>query len=156
MISFADRRIIVSRILLIDGILLIVVAFIHLLSTLPLKSWLARELTPEFLASVSPPFLLNHLVVGVLLIPFGVSTLYCAAGVRVGQWWTRVIAMTNALAILVLPILLIALIGPEYYNAKPFLVASILITVIGFSMIVPLVWLWNDTSTIHHHEHHHL
>lgn len=155
MIPLADKRLIVSRILLVDGILLIVVAFIHLLSTFPLKDWLARELTPKALSGISAPFLLNHLVVGVLLIPFGVSTLYSAVGVMAGQRWARVIAMTNALAVLVLPIILIALIGPEYYAAAPFLVASILITIIGFSMIVPLFWLWNDSAHRPPHEHLH-
>jgi len=155
MISIADKRIIVSRILLVDGVLLIIVSFIHLLSTFPLREWLARQLTPEVLSGISAPFLLNHLIVGVLLIPFGVSTLYSAIGVRAGQRWARMIAMMNALAVLLLPIILIALIGPEYYAAAPFLVASVLITIIGFSMIVPLFWLWNDSTHRSPHEHLH-
>jgi len=155
MISLIEKRVIVSRILLVDGILLIVVALIHLVSTFPLKQWLARELTPEILSTIPRPFLFNHPVVSVLLIPFGISTLYSAAGVRAGQRLARVIAMTNALAVLVLPLLLVALMGTQHLDAKPFLIASVLITFIGFSMIIPLFWLWNDSSVTHRHEHEH-
>ena len=141
MLSTSYKGLLVSRILLIDGVLLIIVAFIHILSTPLISKWLTRELSSEAVANISPPFLLDHLVVGVLLIPFGVSTIYSAAGVRSGQRWARIIAMTNAVAVLSLPVLLILLMGLDYFTAIPFLIASILITLVGFSMIIPLLWL---------------
>ena len=136
-----NRRLVVSRILLVDGVLLVILGFLHLLATPLINKWLARELTKEVLTAVSPPFLLNHLVVGVLLIPFGVSTLYSAAGVRAGQLWARGIAMTNSLAVLVMPLLVVILLGKEYFSSAPFLAAAILITCIGVSMFLPLLWL---------------
>jgi len=136
-----NRNIFVSRVLLVNGMLLLILAFIHLFSTPLITKWLARELTPETLKSISPPFLLNHMVVGVLLIPFGISTMYSAAGVRAGHTWARGIATTNALAVLVLPLLVITLMGSEYFSSKPFLAAAVLVTVIGLSMLLMLIWL---------------
>ncbi len=136
-----DKRYLVSRILLLDGILLILLAFAQLFSTPLISRWLQRELTQEVLATVSPAFLLNHLIAGILLIPFGISTLYSASGVRAGQSWARGIAMTNALAVLVFPLLIASLVGPRYFGSTPFMIGAILVTFIGVSMFVPLLWL---------------
>ena len=136
-----SRRYLVSQILLVDGILLIFVAFIHLFATPLIGKWLARELTPEALKNISPPFLLDHIVVGILLMPFGISTLYSAAGVRAGQSWARNIAIVNALVVLLMPLLLVVFIGPSYFSAMPFLVAAIIMTCVAISMILPLLWL---------------
>jgi hypothetical protein len=144
-----DRpKTIVSRILLVDGVILILLAFVHLLSTPLINKWLARELTRDVLTTVSPVFLLNHVVIGILLIPFGVSTLYSAAGIRAGQPWAKGIALTNSLAVVVSPLLVRYLMGPGYYSSTPFLVAAILIACIGVSMFIPLVWLqtWKYNS----------
>ena len=139
-----NRRYVVSKILLVDGILLIVLAFVHLFATPLVSKWLARELTPKTLSSISPPFLLNHLVVGFLLIPFGISTLYSAVGVQHGQGWARGIAISNALAVLVLPLLIVYLMGPLYFDAPVFLIAAITIAMVGVSMILPLIWMCNE------------
>lgn len=136
-----SRAYLVSKILLADGILLIGVAFFQLLSTPVISRWLARELTPGTLGQISPAFLLNHIVVGVLLIPFGISTLYSAVGVRSGQSWARGIALTNALAVLLLPLFIALFLGPAYFTEPVFLIAAVIVTLIGISMIVPLIWL---------------
>ena len=135
------KRTIVSAILLLDGILMILLAFVHLLATPLIEKWLSRELTVDVLTKVSPAFLLDHIVVGILLIPFGISTLYSAAGIRAGQPWARVVATTNAIVVLILPLLIVVLMGPGYFSATPFLMAAILITIIGVSMFIPLIWL---------------
>ena len=70
-----NRRSIVSRILSVTGVLLLIAAAIHLIVTPTLKRViLDRTLTPEQLLIVSPPFLLNHLVMGILLIPIVLAT----------------------------------------------------------------------------------
>ena len=151
-----NRWYLVSNILLFDGVLLIVLAFLHLFATPLISKWLSRELTPQTLENISPPFLLNHIVVGILLIPFGVSTLYSAIGVRGGQGLARGIAITNALAVLVFPLLIAWLMGKQYFTAPLFLVATILITIIGITMLLPLIWLGkNSTVNDHLHSHHH-
>ena len=151
-----NRRYLVSKILLVDGVLLIVVAFIHLFATPIISKWLSRELTAAPLENISAPFLLNHIVVGILLIPFGVSTLYSAIGIRGGQGWARGIAITNAIVVLIFPLLIAWLMGTQYFTAPLFLVATILITLIGLSMVLPLIWLGRDSTFDNHsHIHHH-
>jgi hypothetical protein len=141
-----DRNTTVSRILLIDGVLLIVLAFIHLFATPVINRWLTGDLTMETLQEGSPLFLFNHVVVGILLIPFGVSALYSAAGIRAGNRWTRVVALANALALVVLPLVIMFIAGPQSFTTPPFLIAGISITLIGLSMFIPLVWLRIDPA----------
>ncbi len=149
-----NRRYFVSKILLIDGILMILVAFVHLFSTPLIAKWLTRELTPETLASISPAFLLNHIIVGILLIPFGVSTLYSAIGVRAGQAWARGIAMTNAISVLIMPLLIVWLMGTQYFSAPIFLFAAIVMTVVGVTMVLPLIWLAGSPPVSNHENYH--
>jgi hypothetical protein len=71
-----------------EGVLLLVVATIHLLVIPELRSVLVRLLSPGDFRFVWPPFLLNHAVMGILLIPLGLSTVYCASGIRSGERWS--------------------------------------------------------------------
>ena len=91
-----DRRSIVSRIISVTGFLLLIVAAIHLAVTPTLKRViLDRVLTAEELRIVAPPFLLNHIVMGILLIPIGFITIYCASGIRAGERWAWVISLAQ-------------------------------------------------------------
>jgi hypothetical protein len=139
------RNVIVSRLLLFDGVLLIVLAFVHLFSTPIIRRWLAGELTGETLTQVSPMFLYNHIVLGILLIPVGVSTLYIAAGIREGQSLARVVAIINAITVMFLPFLAIFIAGTSSFNSLPFVIAGAGITIIGVTMFIPLLWLRNDS-----------
>lgn len=151
------RRYLVSKILLVDGVLLLVLAFAQFLSTPLINKWLSRQLTEQVLHDISLPYFLNHITVGILLIPFGVSTLFSAVGVRSGQGWARGIALTNALAVLLLPLFVVLLMGPQYFDATLFFIAAIIVIIIGLSMILPLLWLWSNKENseeqqmVHHH-----
>lgn len=134
------RRILAARVLWGDGVLLIVVGLIHLLISARLMRFIEAHLTPQSMPYVSPPFVLNHIVVGVLLIAIGLTTMYCAGGVRNGQRWGRDIALFNALAILSFPLLLARIMPPELFHAWPFVIASLLVTTVAISMMLPL-WL---------------
>lgn len=130
-----------SRILMVEGIVLLIVAAIHLLVIPELRRLFVRLLSPRAFELVWSPFLLNHAVVGILLIPLGLSTIYCASGIRAGERWSWRLGITNALTILSLPVVLVAVMERRYFSAVPFLVASILITAVGLSMIWPLLWV---------------
>ena len=134
------KNIIVSRILLVDGILLIIIAFIHILTTPIVGKWFAHDVSVETLSQFVPSALVNQLV-GILLIPFGISMLYCAMGIRAGQHFTRIIALINAGAVIVIPLLILFLMGPEYLNSTFILVADIIMAFIGVSMFILLLWL---------------
>lgn len=136
-----NKHLTASRILMVEGIVLLMVAAIHLLVIPSLRRVFALSLSPRAFEFVWSPFLLNHAVVGILLIPLGLSTIYCASGIRAGERWSWRLGITNALTILSLPVLLVAVMERRYFSAVPFLVASILITAVGLSMIWPLLWV---------------
>jgi hypothetical protein len=134
-----NKNVIVSRILLVDGVLLTIIAFIHILTTPIVGKWFAHDVSVETLSHLAPSALVNQLV-GILLIPFGISTLYCAMGVRAGQHFTRIIALINAGAVIVIPLLILILMGPQYLNSIFILITDVVMALIGVSMLILLIW----------------
>jgi|SRR6267143_4955536 len=140
-----SRTRIVARTVSVTGVLLLVVAAIHLAVT-PLlkKEVLDRALTPQQLSIVQPPFLLNHLVVGILLIPIALITIYSAPALRAGERWAWIVNLANGLTILSLPIVLALVMPLSDFQALPFLIAAGLITTVGITMTVALLWIRSD------------
>jgi len=136
-----NKLLLSSRILVAQGILILVVAAIHLAVTPLLRDTMRHQLSPDDFRFVWPPLLLTFVVMGILLIPIGVSTLYCSSAVRAGERWAWRVGMTNALAVLSLPIVLALTMEKHYFTAIPFLIAAILITMVGLSMCLPLWWV---------------
>lgn len=141
-----SKRLICARILRVQGVLILVVAAIHFAATPLLRDTVARELSPTDFQFVWPPFLLSFVVTGILLVTIGVSTLFCAAGVRAGERWSWRFGITNALAILSLPIVLALTMQRRYFTAIPFLIAAILISLVGLSMCLPLWWVRSELT----------
>jgi len=141
------KRTISARILRVQGILILVVAAIHFAATPLLHATLLHELSVADFQFVWPPFLLSFVVMGILLVPIGVSTLFCASGVLAGQGWSWRFGVTNALAVLSLPFVLALTMDKSYFTAKPFLIAAILISVVGVSMCWPLWWVRGELTT---------
>lgn len=140
-----NRRQVAARMISVTGSLLLIVAAIHLIVTPALKSAILDSvLTPQELRIVSPPFLLNHIVVGILLIPIGFITLYSASGIRAGERWAWVINLAIGLTILSLPIVLALVMRAEYFRAVPFLIAVALITIVGVTMTTVLILVRHD------------
>jgi hypothetical protein len=63
-----------------------------------------------------------------------------------GEEWSWRFGITNALAILSLPIVLAMTMEKRYFTAVPFLVAAILITPVGVSMCWPLWWVRGELT----------
>ena len=140
-----NHRLVVARITSVTGSLLLIVAAIHLLVTPVLKStFLDRALTAQELRIVSPPFLLNHIVVGILLIALGFITLYTAPGIRAGERWAWVVNLAIGLTILSLPVVLVLVMRAEYFRALPFVIATALITIVGITMTAALILVRHD------------
>jgi hypothetical protein len=140
------KRLMCARILQVQGILILLVAAIHLAVTPLLRGTLHRQLSARDFAFAWPPFLLSFVGMGILLIPVGISTLLCASGVRAGERWSWRVGITNALAVLSLPFVLAFTMERRYFSAIPFLVASILITLVGLSMCWPLLWVRSELT----------
>jgi hypothetical protein len=134
-----DRSALAARILKIDGTLLLVVALIHFAATPFALRFVSSQSTPEAFVQIGPPFLLSFIVVGILLVPMGLSTVYSADSFRRGERWARAICGFNALAVFLLPVALVMIMPARYFRAILFLVAATLVWIVAISMTLPLV-----------------
>lgn len=134
-----DRCALAARILKADGVLLLVVAMIHFAATPFALRFVSSQSTPEAFVQIEPPFLLSFIVVGILLVPIGLSTVYSADSFRRGERWARVICGFNALGVFLLPVALVMIMPARYFRAILFLVAATLVWIVAISMTLPLV-----------------
>jgi hypothetical protein len=139
-----NRRSFVSRIILLDGIILLIIAVLLFFTTELAMKWLTFKLSPAEFAEVAPQFQMNHLAMGILLLPIALTTIYCAWGVRKGQHWSRFVSLINGLGILALPALLSWHMGAQFYGSLLFLPATIIIGAVGLTMFLPLLWFPRD------------
>jgi hypothetical protein len=112
------------------GILLLALGIVHLVATPHIATLLRRSASPAAAGWLIPPMLLNHILVGVLLLPLGYLTVYAAPYAASGVSWAQVVVRTTALAVATLPIALITLMGTRYYFDAPLFVAGAALTVI--------------------------
>ena len=139
MTSTTPREIrLASSALAICGVALIVVAIIHLWISPLLYAWFGRSVG-NALPVLGPPFLLNHVVVGVLLLALGINTLIAGFGVRAGDRRAWVMACVNAAAVAVLPLMLVTIMRGPDYTAVPFRVAEVLVTASAFGMLAAVL-----------------
>jgi hypothetical protein len=112
------------------GILLLILGVVHLIATPHIATLIRHSTSPEAARWLAPPMLLNHVLVGVLLIPLGFLTAYAAPHAVSGASWARVTVRVIALSVASLPIILFALMGTRYYLVAPLFVLGAALTVI--------------------------
>lgn len=141
----APRRTVVARILAVEGVLLLAVAMIHLVMTSELGHIVALNTNPRAYAFIWPPYALDHVAVGILLVPVGLAVIITTGGIRSRErraWW---IALVNAIAIFALSPTMALTVGLRYFaDAPAFLVAAVIVAIVGIAMIVPLLWIRKD------------
>lgn len=121
------------------GILLVALGIVHNFAT-PHIAELLDGSPPDVYQRALGPTLLNHFLVGILLIPLGFTTWLAASAGNFSQPWARHILLFNALAVLTLPACIILFMRqPEYYRAPLFLTGVVLTAVISLLMITA-VW----------------
>jgi hypothetical protein len=125
--------------MIIQGALLIVVAIIHLVMTPEIGQIVAHNTTAKAYAFLWPPYMLDHIAVGILLFPLGISTMLCASGVASGDGLAQRIVCVNALAVLALPIAVVVAVPVGILlSAPPFLGATAILILTGLWMLWPL------------------
>jgi hypothetical protein len=125
-----NRSLTRQRLLRGAGILLVTLGIVHLLATPHIATLVRSAAVPSSAQWLTPPMLLNHILVGVLLIPLGFLTAYAAPHAVSGASWARVVVRTTALSVAALPIALFALMGTRYYFDAPLFVLGAALTVI--------------------------
>ena len=103
-----------------SGVLLVLLGIVHLAATPHISSLIRHSASPEAANQLTPPMLLNHVLVGVLLLPLGCLLLYAAPHSAARAAWALVVVRTTAVTVATLPVTLLALMGFRYFDAPLF------------------------------------
>jgi uncharacterized membrane protein YkgB len=79
--------------------------------------------------------LLNHVLVGVLLLPLGWLMLYAARPSAAGVAWAQMVVRTTAVTVATLPVILLALMGFRYFDAPLFVLGAALVTAAAVALL---------------------
>lgn len=129
-----------AAILLVGGALLVALGLLHLGVTPIINRLLRRGMTAETADWLVAPMLLNHVVVGFLLLPLGVLTFYAAPHAASGARWANVVVRVAAVAVATLPMALFALMGARYFEAVPFVAATVIVCLAAVVLLVAAFW----------------
>jgi hypothetical protein len=120
--------------------LLAVLGVLHLAVTPLIVRMLRQGLLPGAVAWLTPPMLLNHVVVGILLLPLGILTVYASSEAACGVRWAVTVTRTVAVTIATLPPTLFLLMGSRYFGAVPFRVATAIMCMATFTLLLAAFW----------------
>jgi signal transduction histidine kinase len=124
------------------GILLILLGIIHLIATPFLIGWSSRQLRSDHASLVIAAMRLNHILVGILLLPLGVSTFW--SGKAIEQSWALRLATMNAIILLCLPILLVTTMPLESLDAPLFRLAILVLIAACLVQLLALAGVWRS------------
>jgi len=138
--AFVSRSAIAARVVRWLGVVLVIVAVIHLAVTPLVAGFVASQMLPAAWQIVRPPTLLNHVVVGILLVPVGATLIGLGPQLRTGSRSAWRLALVHALAIASLPVALVAIMPLSLFAAPAFLVATALVTLTAIALPAALLW----------------
>lgn len=124
------------------GILLVLLGIIHLIATPFLVGWSSRQVHSDQASLVVAAMRLNHILVGILLIPLGLSSYW--SGKALGQSWALRLAAVNAVTLLCLPVLLVVTMPLESLDAPLFRLAIFVLIAACLAQILALVGAWRS------------
>lgn len=96
------------------------------------------------------PTLLNHVLVGILLLPLGYTTWLAAVAAERGEVWAKRVLGVNTVVVFSLPIAVAVFMRrPEYYRAPLFLTGVGLVAAISLFMATA-AWILASTPNSEH------
>jgi hypothetical protein len=122
------------------GVLLIILGVLHLAVTPFIARLISDNVTEAVAAWLTPPMLLNHIVVGILLLPLGFFTLYAAPSAVVGELWALIVTRISAVTVAILPSVLFLLMGGRYFGAVPFVAATTIVCAAALALLAAAFW----------------
>ena len=108
---------------------------LHLTVTPIIARLIAENVTEGVAIWLIPPMLLNHVVVGVLLLPLGIVTFYAAPSAVAGERWALFITRVSAVTVAALALIVFHLMGTRYFSAMPFVVATMMVCVAALALL---------------------
>ncbi|HZY96466.1 MAG TPA: hypothetical protein VFE35_05145 [Candidatus Cybelea sp.] len=138
---------IAARVLRAIGMLLFALGIVHLLATPHIPSLLSGSPAAVYVRAVGP-MLLNHVLVGILLLPLGYTTWVAASVRQRGEGWATRVLVANTLVVLTMPLsIVIFMRNPEYYAAPLFLTGVGLVAIISLVMVAAILVLLRGRSS---------
>ena len=129
-----------QRILRLGGIMLVVLGLLHIAVTPFIIQLIANNTTNEATQWLTPPMLLNHIVVGILLLPLGALTFYSAPYAVKRERWALVVTRVTCTTVAILPVMLFSLMGTRYFDATPFIIATIILCLACATIFAAAFW----------------
>ena len=108
---------------------------LHLAVTPFISQLIADNVTEAVAVRLTPPMLLNHVAVGILLLPLGFMTFYAAPSAVAGEKWAVIITRVLAVTIAALPVVLFMLMSTRYFGAIPFIVATAIVCIAALALL---------------------
>src|SRR5205085_11095345 len=121
------------RLLRGSGLLLLLLGIVHLVATPHIAALIRHSTSQDAADNLIPPMLLNHILVGVLLLPLGFLTFYAAPH---SDRWAQVIVRTTAVTIATLPLTLLWLMGMRYFDAPLFVAGFFLVVAASVTLLL--------------------
>ena len=116
---------------------LIGLGLVHLSATPHIATLIQRSTAAAVAQWLTPPMLLNHVLVGALLIPLGYLTVYAAPHAVRGASWAQRIVRTISVSAASLPIALFSLMGKPYFlDAPQFVLGAVLTVVTALTLLM--------------------
>ena len=113
--------------------LLLLLGIVHLVATPHIAALIRHSVSQGAADNLIPPMLLNHILVGLLLLPLGLLTFYAAP---YSAPWAQLIVRTTALTVATLPLTLLALMGVRYFDAPLFVVGFLLVVAASVTLLL--------------------
>ena len=129
-----------SAILRAGGALLVALGALHLAVTPEIARLIQSSTSAKAAVWLTPPMLLNHIVLGVLLFPLGGLTFYAAPYAARGEGWALAVCRTTATAIAFLPVALLVLMGTRYFGAPLFVLATAILSGACLALLAAAFW----------------
>jgi hypothetical protein len=118
------------------GVLLVVLGVVHSIATPHIADLLNGSPTDVYQRAVGPT-LLNHVLVGILLLPLGFTTWLASSAGNRSQRWARQVLILNAIIVLTFPVsIALFMRRAEYYHVPLFLAGVALTAAISLLMVV--------------------
>lgn len=129
-----------KAILNLSAALLVGLGILHLAVTPIILHLIEQNVSAAVADWLTPPMLLNHVVVGILLLPLGFLTFYATSSAVLGERWALVVIRTSAIVVTMLSVTIFLLMGTRYFSAMPFVVATIIICVAALALLATAFW----------------
>ena len=121
------------RLLRGSGLLLLLLGIVHLVATPHIADLIRNSASTSAADNLIPPMLLNHILVGVLLLPLGFLTFYAAPH---SDRWAQAVVRTTAVTVASLPLTLLWLMGVRYFDAPLFVVGFLLVVAASLTLLL--------------------